>query len=202
VMADLGLDPKRPLLALFPGSRRQELDRHLELFLVTAKQIRQKRPDVQVAIAQAAGAPDELYRGAGVPITSNGGSLLRTATAALVKSGTTTLEAALAQTPFVVTYRTHPLTFFLAQRLVRVPHVALANLVAGRRVVPEVLQKDATSESLSTLLLPLLDEDSAERTAQLEGLSGIRAALGTPGAAGRVADIAVELLGDRAAPDA
>ncbi len=117
-----------------------------------------------------------------------------------MKSGTTTLEAALTGTPFVVTYRTHPITFFLARRLVSVAHVALANLVAGDRVVPELLQDQATPSTLSDLLLPLLAEDSPQRAAMLEGLSGVRRALGTPGAAARVAAIAAELLETRVGP--
>jgi lipid-A-disaccharide synthase len=112
----------------------------------------------------------------------------------LVKSGTTTLEAALCGVPFVTVYRTHPLTFFLARRLVRVPYVALANLVAGREVVPEVLQADATPERLQALLTPLLDTRSPTRRDMQEGLLRVREVLGSPGAADRVATMAAELL--------
>ena len=111
-----------------------------------------------------------------------------------MKSGTTTLPAALAGTPFVMVYKTHPLTFFLAKRLVRVPHVALANLVAGDGIVPEVLQGEATSQHLTELLLPLLDPGSAERTQMEVGLARARLSLGAPGAAERVAGLAEGLL--------
>ena len=113
-----------------------------------------------------------------------------------MKSGTSTLEAALAGMPFVVAYITHSVTFFLARRLVRVPHVALANLVAGRRVVPEFIQREMTPGAVADALEPLLDESSPERRETIAGLTGIRAALGSPGAAARVVDLVEEVLSE------
>lgn len=189
-----GLDPGAPILALFPGSRRQELDRHLALFLETAERLVGERPDLQPALALASSVERESLGDVSVPVVDDGRALLHHARAALVKSGTSTLEAALAGTPFVVVYRTHPVTWFLARRLVSVDHIALANLVADARVVPEVLQGEATPERLATLLSPLLDEGSEERRQVLRGLERVHEALEGPRAAHRVAELAAELL--------
>jgi lipid-A-disaccharide synthase len=130
-------------------------------------------------------------------MTTDVRALLRHSRAGLVKSGTSTLEAALEGTPMVVAYRTHPLTALLARRLIRVPRVALPNLVAGREVVPELLQGAATPDALAAALLPLLDETPA-RARQVEEMARIRGALGTAGASARVAALAADLLGARA----
>lgn len=193
-MKKVALDPARPLLALMPGSRRQELNRHLTVFVEAAGLVREQRPDVQVAIGAPENLPDSAYAGVSFPITRDSDSLLNHATAALVKSGTTTLETALAGTPFVVAYRMNPVSFQIAKRVVRVPHIALANLVSGRRVIPEFVQGEAEPAALSKALLPLLDATGDTRTAIANELLKVRQALGGGGAATRVADIAAELL--------
>jgi lipid-A-disaccharide synthase len=198
LLRSLGLDPALPVLALFPGSRAQEVRRQLDTFVAAAVQVRESMPDVQPVVAASSAVPAAIYDAAGVARTADGWSLLQHARAALVKSGTSTLQAALAGTPLVVTYRVHPLTWTMARRLVDVPHIGLVNLVAGERIAPELLQGDATPEKLAAALLPLL-ADGAARDEALAGLARVRRAL-TPAdasrpAADRVAELAAELLG-------
>ncbi len=197
------LDPAREILAIFPGSRAQEIRRHLAPFLDAADRIARARPGIQPVVARAQGVelalPEHLPSGAPLTAVTDGRGLLAHARGALVKSGTTTLEAALAGVPFVVAYRTHPVTWRIARRVVRVKHVALANLVADRRVVPELLQDEVTGPKMAEALLPLLEEGGARMTL-LEGLARIRDRLGDPGAAERVALLVEEVLLERGIP--
>ena len=184
------------LVALLPGSREQEIGRHLDLFVDTAAALRAARPGLRPVFAVASGVDPSRLSSRGFPVTSRTRELLAHSRVALVKSGTSTLEAALAGVPFACVYRTHPLTFALAQRLVKVPHIALANLVAGRRVVPELLQSEATPQRLTAELDALVDDGSI-RQAQLDGLAEVKARLGGPGASERVADLVFEVLRER-----
>lgn len=209
---EVGVDPDREVLAVFPGSREQELRRHQEPFLEAARRLVEARPGLQVVVAQAPGLPPLQERafaplkaggegsaGGVAQLVSGSRALLAHARGALVKSGTTTLEAALAGVPFVVAYRTHPLTWQVARRVVRVEHVALPNLVAEERVVPELLQGEVTGEGLARALLPLL-EDGAPRARVEAGLARVRERLGSPGAADRVAELVEEVLLERGLP--
>jgi lipid-A-disaccharide synthase len=192
----LGLDPGRRILALFPGSRSQEIERHLEPFVEAARAVVEARWHIQPVIARSTDVPEDAYADVPYPLTTDGRGLLAHAHAALVKSGTTTLETALSGTPMVIAYRTHPATFWLARRLVDVEHVGLANLVAGRRIAPELLQDQATPAALAEALLPLIDEGPARADA-LRGIRAVQDALRPDGeetAAERVAELAAELL--------
>jgi lipid-A-disaccharide synthase len=185
------------VLALFPGSRAQEVTRHLELFRAAAARVVAARPEVQAVLAAGGSVPASAYAGSGLPVATDSWELLHHADAALVKSGTSTLQAALTGTPLVVAYRMHPLSFAVARRLVRVPHIALANLVAGERVAPELIQDRATPAALAAAILPLLPGGPGREQA-LTGLGRVRSKL-VAGATGepvaeRVAALAAELI--------
>ena len=193
---ELGLDPDRPVLALFPGSRAQELHRHSEPFAAVAERVLELLPETQVVVGKAPSLGMEHYQRFPFPISEEGHTLLLGADAGLVKSGTSTVEAALLGIPFAVAYVTHPATWWLAQRLVKVPSVALANLVAGTNVVPEYLQNDVTPDLVAPVLVDLLDHRSERRRTVMEGLKVVRERLGSPGAARRVAQMAREVLAE------
>lgn len=197
--ASLGLDPDRRILAIFPGSRNQEVQRHMAPFLEAAQRVVEARWHVQPVVARSAGVEPRAYADLPCAVTDDVASLLAHAHAGLVKSGTTTLQAALAGVPMVIAYRTHPATFWLARRLVAVDHVGLVNLVAGARVAPELLQDQATPDALARALIPLVDEGPV-RQAALSRLGAVRASLEPQGpgtAVERVAALAAELLEER-----
>jgi lipid-A-disaccharide synthase len=194
----LGLDPGKPVLAVLPGSRRQEISRLWPRLIVAARRLRHDRPGLQIVVPVAPTidrallgmAPDVIF------IEGRAPEILAAADAALVASGTATLQAALAQTPMVVVYRVSWLTWLIARLLVRVKFVSLPNLLAGGPLVPELLQSACTAERIAAAAAPLLD-GGAERESQLDGLQRIRRQLapeGSPGAARRAAEEVLSLL--------
>jgi len=133
----------------------------------------------------------------GVPIRLVAGrthEVLSAADAAIVASGTATLETALLVKPMVIVYKVSPLTFFLGKRVVRVKHIGLANIVAGRTVVPELIQQDFTAERVADEVTRILVDQNVRDT-MIRELSEIRARLGNPGAARRAARLACDMLG-------
>ncbi len=191
----LGLAPGRTTVALVPGSRPSELRRIFPAMLDAAERIRAVRPDVQfvVPVAPTLAREDLAPYLAGhrtVEVTLVDGrteEVVGASDAALVKSGTSTLETALMLRPMVVVYKLSWLTYLVGRLLVRIAHFALVNILAGRGLVPELLQRDASPERMAAEIERLLG-DRAARDAQLEGLRAVRASLGEPGAARRVAE--------------
>jgi lipid-A-disaccharide synthase len=184
------LPPRAPrALALLPGSRWHEVEALLPAMLAAAARLGASIPDLKVRLIVAPGLdPERLHAmlaGAVVePVTSDRHRALAACSAALVASGTATLECALLGVPMVVGYRLHPASYLMARWLVRVPHVALVNLVAGEGVVTELVQDAFTPEALAREALALL-AGSGER--QQAGLAEVRRRLGEEGASERAA---------------
>ncbi len=189
--AETGLDPQRPLVALLPGSRKGEIQRLLPPMAELVRRWQQARPEVQWVLPVAPTLATEFVRGylQGAPVVLVEGRTYAArayADAALVASGTATLETALLGTPFAIVYRLNALTYQIAKRLVKVPHFGLANVVARREVAPELLQDEVNPERLGQELTRLLDPDEARRLRA--GLAEVRGHLGEPGAAARVVE--------------
>jgi lipid-A-disaccharide synthase len=209
LLAQWGLDPESLTLALLPGSRAGEIERHLPIMLAGARLIHAAIPQIQFVLPLASTAPAELVEGMvkswlaeeelpspGPPlkiITGQSYAALSAAHLAVVASGTATVEAALAATPTVIVYRVSPLTFKVARLLVRVPHVGMANLLAEARLFPELIQDDFTPERLAREVLNLI-RDQARLEGIFQGLAQVIGRLQGPGASARAAQVALELV--------
>ncbi len=189
------LDPTRKTIALLPGSRAQEV-RYLLDPLLGATTLLGDSYQFVLAVASTLNETDlkERVRQYKVPVVPGDTyNLLHAADLALVASGTATLETALLERPMVIVYRLAPLTYALARLIVRVPFIGMPNLIAERRVVPELIQREVTPARIATEARQLLDNPQAYRLAQ-EGLREVRRHLGPGGAAERAATLALEML--------
>jgi lipid-A-disaccharide synthase len=194
-----GLDPSKKLLGLFPGSRRQEIERILPVISRAADLLCTGR-ELQVAIGVAPNLGKEFvgrFTGAGsraVMVEDGTYDLMAYADAAIVTSGTATLEAGWFGTPMAVVYRTSPLTYCIGRLLVDIRSIGLVNIVAGKSIVPEFIQGAMTAGKLSEAVGRFLDDESLAASVRRE-LSVIREKLGGPGASGRVARGILSLAG-------
>ncbi len=192
-----GLEATKPLIGLFPGSRPGEVQRHLPLFLEAFSLLKRRFRDLQGVVVRAEGLPEDFPLPVSTPdlkvIKGYQYEVMQHAEAVLLASGTVTLEAAIVGVPMVVAYRLPKLSFCLARFLVKVPYVSLVNLLAGEALVPELLQDQATPESLAKALETYLVDP--KRAQELRHRLGeIKKSLGTPGAAWRAAELALTLL--------
>lgn len=192
------LDPRQPLVAILPGSRNAELSQHMPVIRAACALIQQQRA-AQFVVAAAAlthvaalqsGWPSSLT----VRVVENQTyDALAAADAGIVSSGTATVEAALLDVPMVVIYRVTPLTALLAKPLVQTSYFSMVNLIAGRRVVPELIQSDFTPDGVAQEILNLLS-NSLARADLRSGLADVRRRLGPPGAVERAADAIATLV--------
>ena len=198
--AQHGLEPPRPLVALLPGSRESEIERLLPAMLEAARRLRERLPAVQFVLPRAATLPEAAIRErvaeAGVEVTVTAGEsrqAMAVADAVLVASGTATLEVALAGTPMVIIYRVAPLTAWLMRRLLKIEHVGLCNIAAGTRVVPELLQEEATPDRMAAELARYLEEPDHARTTRAR-LGEVAARLGQRETGDDIASLVLRML--------
>ena len=190
-----GLSSSHTVIGLFPGSRKGELREHMPLLLETVRRLAERHPTMQFLLAQASTVQDrlleELMKDNQVPIRvcrNQASEVMAASDLLVVKSGTSTLQAAVVGTPMVLFYRaTSWVTYRLARLLIRVPWIGLANLVAGRGIVPELIHDEATPERLVQETERLLGDPHAYEEMKAAMLQ-VRQALGAPGASHRAAE--------------
>ena len=194
------LDPGRKIVGLFPGSRRNEIERLLPTIVAAAALLKQKTPDIQFVVPVASTLKQEeletQFNTAGIQVTYTHErihDLIRACDAVVSVSGTVTLEVALVGTPLVIIYRLSPLTYQLAKRLIKVEHIGLCNIVAGASVARELIQDDATPEAIAAEIDGIISHP--EQASRLrEGLAGMRTCLAKGGASANTARLLLEML--------
>lgn len=198
---ELGLQkPQGPILALLPGSRQKEVSRHLPIMLEAVELLRKESPSVKALIPVASTISkswvQDLVKQAGVDaevIDGKAVEIVRACDAAVVCSGTSTLQTALLHRPMVVVYKVSWFTHLILKRLIKVAYIALVNLIAGKELVTELVQNAFTPLRLKDELRSILN--NPEKQASLkEGFEDIRASLGDGAVAGRVADAITEFI--------
>jgi lipid-A-disaccharide synthase len=198
-----GADPQRPLLLLLPGSRYQEVESLLELMLASARKVQEQIPDCQFFLPVAPTIPleriESVVKASGVPVVFTRNStynLMQIADCAIAASGTVTLEAALMELPSVIVYRVKTATYWLIRIVANVSHVGLPNIVTGRRILPELIQNEATSANVSQAALRLMQDPAVREQARTD-IKEVRVKLGQPGAVLRVAKIVMDVAAGR-----
>jgi len=198
-----GLDPSRRVVGLFPGSRRGEIARHLPLILESAKLLKDRYLGIQFILPLASSltdadiAPQLASSGLEVVVVRDKVyDVMQVCDAIVTVSGTVTLEIALMGVPMVIIYTVSPLTYEVGKRLIRVEHIGICNIVAGKRVVPELIQHEVTADRLAQEIGRYLDDPAhAEKTRT--GLATVKEKLGSGGCSERVAGIVLEMLGKK-----
>jgi len=181
------LNISKPILGLLPGSRQQEVDRHWKIFSKSAKILSQKIPDLQIIVAKSPNihlnSIPENFK-----IENDSRKAIIASTAAIVASGTATLECAVENTPMVVCYKLSALSWFFIKRLSNIKYSSIVNLICNKEVVPELLQKNMTVNNIIKNAEPLLELRSSKRKLILDDFISIRKSLGIPGVYKRTAE--------------
>ena len=185
-----GLSPTAPTVAILPGSRSSEVRRILPDLLAAAERIRTSVPAVQFIVARAPGLADQLFNGVGDSAASVEGetdAVLSSADVALTASGTATVQCALHDTPMVIVYRVSPLEYLVGRRLMLLDTFGMVNLIAGEKIVPELIQHAFTPDAVGQEAISMLTDDARHARIR-EGLARVRERLGGPGASRRAAE--------------
>lgn len=190
VRSAMGLDTEKPIIALLPGSRKQEIKAILPVMLSLSKSF----PDYEFVLAAAPGMASEFYDNylGSAPIKrvhNNTYALLQSASVALVASGTATLETALLGVPQIVCYKTQWLTYWVAKQIIKLPYISLVNLILDAPGVPELIQSDLNVEQLEQLLPGLVS--GPQRATQLKNYELLKQRIGPAGAANKAAKLIV-----------
>ena len=178
---------EHPVLVLLPGSRQQEVDRHWPIFLKTVERLKQDNPNLQVMVGKAANVSFTPIPNT-FKIEDNARKAMVAGTAALVSSGTATLECAVEDTPMIVCYKLSGVSWWMANTMASVKYASMVNLIADEIIVPEFLQQDMTASNLVAAVLPLLDHKNNLRKKMLTGFEKVRRTLGMPGVYDRAAE--------------
>jgi lipid-A-disaccharide synthase len=188
-----GLEKEDLVIGLLPGSRVREIQDVLPIFLKTVQRIREIYPALQVVLAQAHSLSNSIIQelldasGQSVQVVKgHPNEVMAASDLLLVTSGTATLQAALIGTPMVVVYRTSPLTYHIGKWLVKIPHISLVNILAGKEIVPELIQDRMTHDRIAQEALDILG-NAGRRDAMTHAFQLIRTSLGDPGASQRAA---------------
>ncbi|MBK9247305.1 MAG: lipid-A-disaccharide synthase [Ignavibacteria bacterium] len=184
-------------IAFLPGSRTQEIKKHIPVMIQTAELIKKQLPDYHFAIAVSPSIDLTVYTKM-IPsnweIHSNSKALMRTSQVGIVKAGTSTLEAALCMMPFVTMYKTSPLSYHISKHLIKLPFISLVNILANKEVVPEVIQNNANADVLAQLVVELITNQEKQAQMQDEFMK-IHALLGSSGASARAAEAIIQTIG-------
>jgi len=200
-LAEHGIDSKgRKLVGILPGSRRKEVSTMLPVFIKAARLMENELGRITFLLPVAPSLTDADLTGCGLedsgldirPIRGDRYDLMGASDAVMAASGTVTLELAILNKPMVVSYRVSRLSYFLGRKFIKVDYASLINLIAGREIVPELLQENATPENISRELTGLLGDPRAFASMK-EELAGVVESLGSPGASLRAAELAVKL---------
>lgn len=197
-----GKQPGKKLVLIMPGSRLMEIEKMLPTLLAGAKLLKEQMPDVQFAMPRAGTIPltmlQEKIATSGLDVKITEGlnyDLFSVADLALATSGTVTLEAALCGLPSVIVYRTSALNAFIARLVINIPNIGLPNIVAGKTILPELLQEDFTPQKLAQTAKELLAPERQE--ALQKDLVYMKQRLGEPGAVGRVAQLILKIAEEK-----